>query len=270
MGVIFKSFVLYQNEEFLGICTTPQSFNCELMQGTPRQAWLVQNPDGEEQYKVTFANPFDNNALQGVWISIGGLGSFLNVKTVDEVVGVCNSCCGSTPSLTQAYTTIPTYIAPVAATYTITRQEDNSAVAFEDFALDYMKYIITGTLLRTAYNAGTGIATYTFNSYKDPIALGPDVLHSTIADVITGETARVFTSNVPGALPGGMTNYSMVVQADGVFYPAKLATTLANMVTAANGDAALSLLGTWSTAAGAMVLTTTSVYGANIVVGFAA
>lgn len=266
MGVIFKAFVLYQNEEFLGICPNPQSFNCDQMQGTPRQAWLVQNPDGEEQYKVTFQNPFDNNALQGVWISVGPLGSFLNVQTVDQVVSVCNSCCGSTPSIAQAYTTIPTYTPPVAATYTINRQEDNSAVAFEDFSLDYMKYIITGTLLRTAYNAGTGIATYTFNSYKDPVPLGPDVLHSQMADVITGETARVFTSNVPGALPGGMTNYDMNVQADGVIYPVLLATTLAGMVTAANARADLLALGTWSTASGAMVLTSTSVYGANIVI----
>lgn len=269
MDIIFQSQVLYQNEEFIGACTTVQGFNCGLMQGTPRVAWLTRQ-DGEEQYKVTFDNPLDNNALQGVWVSVGGLGTLLNVKTVAEVLAACNACCGSTPALTPAYATIPAFVSGVAATYTITRQEDNSAVALEDFALDYMRYIITGTLLRTAYNAGTGIATYTFSSYKDPIALGPDVLHSTIADVITGETARVFTSNIPGALPGGMTNYSMVVQADGTFYPAKLATTLAGMVTAANADAALSLLGTWSTSGGAMVLTTTSVYGANIVVGFAA
>lgn len=265
MGVIFKAFVLYQNEEFLGICATPQSFNCELMTGTPRLAWLVQNPDGEEQYRVTFQNPFDNNALQGVWISVGSLGSLLNVQTVDQVVSVCNSCCGSTPSISQAYTTIPFYVQPVAATYTINRQEDGSAIAFQDFSLDYMKNIITGTLLRTAYNSSTSIATYTFSSYKDPIPLGPDVLHSQIADVVTGETARVFTSNAPGALPGGMTNYDMNVQADGTIYPVLLATTLAGIVTAANARADLLALGTWSTAAGAIVLTTTSVYLANIV-----
>lgn len=267
MDIIFQSQVLYQNEEFIGTCPTLQGFNCGLMQGTPRVAWLVQQ-NGEEQFKVTFTNPLDNNALQGVWVSVGGLGTLLNVKTVAEVLAACNACCGSTPSLTPAYATIPPFVDGVAATYTITRQEDNSAVAFEDFNLDYMKYIITGTLLRTAYNTSTGIATYTFNSYKDPVPLGPDVLHSQTADVLTNETPRVFTSNIPGAIPGGMTNYVMTVQADGTFYPALVNTTLAGMVTAANARADLLALGTWSTAGGAMVLTSTSVYGANIVITF--
>lgn len=265
MGVIFKASVLYQNEEFLGSCTVLQSFNCALMQGTPRLAWLVQS-EGIEQYKVTFTNPNDINALQGVWISIDGLGTLLNVATVDLVINACNACCGSTPSLASAYASIPAFIPPVAATYTMTREEDNGAVAFEDFALDYYKYIISGTLLRTAYSGGR--ATYTFSSYKDPIPLGPDVLHSTTADLLTGETARVFTSNVPGAIPGGMTNYVLTVNADGTIYPTVQATTLAGVVTAANTAMGTTPGGTFSTSGGAILLTTTSVYGAILTVTF--
>lgn len=264
MGVIFKATVLYQNEDFLGNCTTQKPFNCALMQGAPRLAWLVQS-EGIEQYKVTFDNPNDINALQGVWVSIDGQGTLLNVATVDLVINACNACCGSTPTLASAYSSIPAFIPPVPATYTMTREEDNSAVAFEDFALDYYKYIIPGSLLRTTYSGGR--ATYTFSSYKDPVPLGPDVLHSTTADLLTAETARVFTSNIPGAIPGGMTNYVLTVNADGTIYPTVQATTLAGVVTAAN-TAMGAALGTFSTSGGAIVLTTTSVYGAILAVTF--
>jgi hypothetical protein len=269
MSVNFKAGVLYQNEEFIGNCTTLQSFNCALMIGTPRVAWLVQS-DGEEQYEVTFYNPLDNNALQGVWISIGPLGTLLNVASVDTVINACNACCGSTPVLALAYTSIPAYVPGQLATYTMTRQEDGSAVAFEDFSLDYMKYIYPGTLLRTAYNSSTGIATYTFQSYKDPIPLGPDVLHSQIADVLTGETPRVFNSNTVATSPGGGNSYYMAVQADGVIEPVLENATLAGLVTAANASGVLGPLGTWSTAGGIMTLTSTSVYGAIITVTIAA
>jgi hypothetical protein len=265
MGVIFKASVLYQNEEFLGNCTTLQSFNCALMQGTPRLAWLVQS-DGIEQYKVTFTNPNDINALQGVWVSIDGLGTLLNVATVDLVINACNACCGSTPSLASAYDSIPAYIPPVAATYTMTREEDNGAVAFQDFNLDYMKYIIPGTLLRTGYTSGR--ATYTFSSYKDPVPLGPDVLHSSTADLLTGETARVFNSNTVGALPGGMTNYVLTVNADGTIYPSVQATTLAGVVTAANTAMGTTPGGTFTQASGVVTLTTTSVYGAILTITY--
>lgn len=265
--VTVQAYVLYQNEEFLGICPTPKAFNCSRIQGTPRAAWLIQSPDSYEQYRVTFDNPFDVNALTGVWISYDGVGFFLNIANVAALVTGCNTCCGSSPIIAQQYTTLPLFIQPVAATYTVTRQEDNSSVAFDDFARDYLKYIISGTLLKTGFSAG--IATYTFQSYKDPIPLGPDVLHSSIADVVTGETSRVFTSNTVATTPGSGNSYFMAVNADGVVETVLENATLAGLVTAANADSKLGALGTWSTASGTMILTTTAVYGARIVVTIA-
>lgn len=266
-AVIVQASVLYQNEEFLGICPTPKSFNCDRVQGTPRAAWLIQSPDSYEQYRVTFDNPNDVNALTGVWISYDGVGFFLNAASVAAWVTACNTCCGSSPVVAPLYATLPLYIQPLAATYTITREEDNSSVAFDDFARDYLKYIISGTLLKTAYSGGR--ATYTFSSYKDPIPLGPDVLHSTTADIVTGETSRVFTSNTVATSPGGGNSYFMAVNADGVQEAVLENATLAGLVTAANADAKLGALGTWSTASGTMILTTTAVYGARIVVTIA-
>lgn len=267
--VIFQAQKLYENEEFLGDCPagTVGGFNCDLMQGTPRLAWLIRS-DAFEQFKVTFTNPKDNNALQGVWVSIGGLGTLLNVATVAEVIAACNSCCGSTPNLAAKYATIPVFLDPVAATYTMTREEDNSEVAFGDFSRDYLKYIIPGTLLRTAYSGGR--ATYTFSSYRDPVPQGPDVLHSTTPDLLTGETARVFNSNTIGAL-GGSQQYSMNVSADGIDYPVLLnATSLASLVTAANARADLAALGTWTQASGVVTLTSSVIYGARIVMAIIA
>jgi hypothetical protein len=255
MSILAKAVVLYENEEFIGECQKEVVINCDQIVGTPKLAWFDRKYDGYTIGSVDFEDPKSENALRGVWIVVAGIGMLLNADSVDEIIEACNSCCGDTPSIPAKYDPIPAFSQGVPATYTITTADYGDGSAFQDFNLKYMKYIIGGTLLRTGYNASTGISTYTFQSYTDPV---PQV-----ADQITNETARVFDSNTIGSL-GANQQYQLDVSADGIQHDPVVGATLSALVSAANADADLDPLGTFSTASSKVSLSSTVVYNATL------
>jgi hypothetical protein len=249
---------LYQNEEFVGGCPAA-IFNSNLVSGQPRQAWIY--PNGYSYWILTFVDPLKSDALTGTWITENGVGILLD-GTVDSVATALSACCGDDPvEVTPVYDGVyPSVVDPIVATYTITRVDDGSVTAMQDFMLAYSQWIISdATFQRSGYNSGTGVSTYVFTAYKDPFPQGNDI--------ITGETARVYSSNAPGALTGGQT-YGMDVFHDGdaVGGPITGAASLAAVVTAATADAVLGAYGTWSTAGGKILLTTTTTTGISITV----
>jgi hypothetical protein len=256
--------VIWKNGAFLKPCQGLQSVNCAVFTDSPRYAWLFRNPyyrgAGDEQYQLTFTNPKSVNAISGVFVSEAGIGKLLDaalngVTDINAVVNSCNVCCGSSAVVAGKYNgTYPGYVDPLAKTYTVTRTDDSSMLAQEKFELDYL-LLISGTLLKTGY--ANGQSTYAFQAYTDPVP----VLTDTIV-----ETPRVFTSNTAPSLSGSNVFQASGV-ADGQAYNVKGTTSLAGTVTALTADTIASTLGTWSISGSTIVLTTTTVDYATIVLG---
>lgn len=247
---------LYQNEEFVGGCPAA-IFNSERVHGQPRQAWIY--PNGYSYWILTFKDPQREDALTGTWINEDEMGILLD-GSVADVATALSSCCGNTPVVvTPLYNGIyPNVVDPQIATYTVTRVDDGSVTAMQDFMLAYARWIISdATFQRSSYASGT--STYTFTSFRDPFPQGNDV--------ITSESARVYSSNTAAALTGGQT-YSLHVLHDGDSVGSAIAgkASLAAVVTAAQADSVLGTYGTWSTASSKIILTTTTTTGVAIAV----
>lgn len=250
--------LLFKQGHFLGACTTPQALNTALFTEGPKACWLSKTAyccGGDEAYKLTFSKPADINALSGVFVAEAGIGYVID-GTVSDVIAKANGCCGDNAVVTPVYNgTFPAIVFPLAKTYTITRTDNGDLMASDKLMVDYMKYIIDGTYLKTAYSGG--VSTYVFQSYSDPIPQGGDTIV---------ETARVFTSNTAPSLTGS--NVFLVTGVmDGVAYSLRGTTALSSTVTALNADPVISLYGTWSVSGSTIVLTTKAVDRGTIVIG---
>lgn len=250
--------VLYKNEEFVGACNVYSLINSQLVAGQPRQAWIF--PNGYGYQTLTFKDPQKVGALTGVWLTENGVGMLVD-GTIDDVATKLSACCGDTPEqVTPVYNGVfPGQDAPVAATYTFTRVDDGDISAMQDFALAYLTWLIPGTLQRTSSTGSPLTSTYTFQSYTDPVPQGNDIK--------TGETARLFLSNVPAALTGGQT-YSLHVSKNGDVVGGAVAAkaSLAAVASGATADSVLGAYGTWSVVSGAIQLSTTTVDGIQLTV----
>lgn len=249
MGEI-SALVLWKQGHYLGACTTQHNLNCQKFNDdTPRAAWLSNASyccGGDESYKVTMTKPNDPNALSGVWVVEDGLAYFLD-GLVSDVVAKCNVCCGTSSVVTPVYNGVfPAILLPLAKVYTVSRTDAGTFLAFERFSVDYMNWIIDGTMLRTAYSGG--VSTYVFQSYANKVAP-----HGT--DTVV-QTPRVFTSNTAPSLTGGNV-FIVGGVVDNQSYSVRGTTSLATTVTALSADPVAKLFGTWAVAGSTITLTST-------------
>lgn len=267
MGVILAKKI-YENEAIVfnrpGLCTITE----EQVNNTPSQAWLVMNPyccGGDEQWQLEFQQPTKFiNVLTGVWIEIGAE-RFLIDGNIADVQGKLGACCGSSATVIQNYGSgLPAYQAPVAKTYTLVRTDGGNISDTVDAELAYVGTTQTKTgsdnivpnSFKFVSNDGTN-STYTFKAYYTPHAQGTDTIT---------QTALVFNSNSYSTSLSGSNVYFAAGTADGVSFNVKGSTTFSSLVTALQADAVAGPMGTWSTAATHVTLTTTVVDVAVIVV----
>lgn len=249
--------VIYKNDEFVG-CTTSTSINSALVRGTPQQAWISQNRTGF--YELTFKDPHTPSTLVGTWITEGDQGMLID-GSVASVNSALSQCCGTDPiTVTGPYAAgFPAIVGPTLTLYTFTRTDDGDIGAMEDFMLAYLQWVDPGSLQRTLYSGG--VSTYTFNSYTDPTPQGNDSK--------TGETARVFQSNAPGALTSGY-HYLLTGWINGELIGTPIAgaadAALSTIATAATSDASFGPLGTWSIVSSKVQLSTSTVDNVSLVV----
>lgn len=233
----------YDGELAIGNCEAV--FNCDTFIGTsPRNVWLtpINNCVGNTAYALNLSlpNPLPGGSLQGVWLEFAnGTGMVIDALSVEDVVTACNACCGTTTSVPPRYGgLIPVPFPLVASTYTFTRVDDGGWYAYNKASLDYWPGWITNTFSRISHDDTTGVTTYSFSAYREPVWIDTDTFVSA--------TPRVFTSNVAPTLLGGQV-YRLTVNADGAnLVPSISATTVPNLVTAATGRAAYSALGTYA------------------------
>lgn len=257
MGTI-SAVIIWKNGHFSGSCNTPQSLNSERFTEGPKKAWLSNLSyccGGDEAYKLEVDNPNDINALTGVFVAQDGIGFFID-GTVADVIAKSNVCCGEDATVTPIYNGVfPAIVLPLAKTYTITRADNGDLMAADKFMVDYMKYIIDGSYLKTGYSGGN--STYVFQSYHDPIQHGSDTIV---------ETARVFTSNTAPSLSGSNV-FRITGVLDSVAYDFRGTTALGSTVTALTADTVLGPKGTWAVAGSTITLTTKVLDRGTIVIG---
>jgi hypothetical protein len=269
MGSILAKKI-FQNNALIFSRPGFSAITSEQVNSAPVTAWLVRNPyccGGDEELQLTFQQPASNlNVIKGVWIQAGDQ-AYLIDGNVDDVVTKLNGCCGTNAQVVQNYAAgLPAWQAPVAKTYTVSRIDDGSVNAITEAQLAYTGEdrgnVLPNSFSRTAYNSGTGVSTYVFQAYSDPRPQGADTI---------AETARVFDSNSYATALTGGNFYRAAVSCDGDVVTVKgTAQTFASLVTALQADPIAGAMGTWSTSATKVTLTTTVRDAATIVLDQAA
>lgn len=265
--VIVKKIV--QDEEFIGLCNTTSSINCDNISDAPRVGWLKFNGGPIEQ-EIVFQDPLESSAIKGVWVGEKGRGILVD-GTVADFVAKCNNCCGTNKTVDPVYNGVyPDAIAPVQKEFTVQRADDGTQWDTEKIGLDYLKSVIPTTLYRSSRDNTSGVTTYKFKSYKKDV--GPQVNYAGVTDTIT-ETPLTFDSNVPAALSGGQ-KYQFVLKVNGLVVgvptPLENATSLAALNTALNANATYNTYGTYTVSAGAIRLSSTTVENATLTITVAA
>lgn len=260
---------IYQDENFIGYCNILSTINSDKVTDV-KEAWLIRK-DGPIQFNIDFKDPGDGYAVKGVWLNEAGKGILVD-GTLADVQAALNECCGEDTTVAGIYNGVyPDIYNPVLKTYTVTREDNGSFLAQKDMLLAYQSWIGTNnSFSRTSRNNGTGVSTYTFQSYTDPAPQAVAKNGTVVTDTVT-QTPLAFDSNTVAAAPGGGNHYELTVTADGLPVgtpsPITNATSIASLVTALNANATYTAKGTY-TAVGATAvrLSSTNIDRATLVI----
>lgn len=260
MGQI-TALVIWRNYHFVGKSIVPQTINCNLLAEGLKIAYLLPPAAwaGQDEYTLSFANPKNiPGAIKGVFLMENGVPMILDAKDVQSVNAACGACCGDAADTNVAAVyngVFPTNQAPTPTLFTVVRTDDGGSLAQNRFQVDYMAFIIDGSLSKTVN--GDGTTTYKFNAFKDPRPVGTDVIT---------ETPRVFLSaNVPAHDAAKKYVIDVTVGADTTSVEGA-DDTLAAAVAAATANATLGAYGTWAVNGTKVQLTTTKVDDVTILV----
>jgi hypothetical protein len=262
---VVQGKLLFQNGEFVGLAAMDINIPGErLTNNTPRKGWLTKVVpccgEGDTTYQLHLEDPKDAGAISGVWVEFDGQGVLIDGTLADAIAKI-NDCCGEDKTIVPVYNGVfPADPAQQLVEYTLDRIDDGTLRAEQKMRLDYFNEYKEGTFFKTAHDANTGHTTYKFSAYKDPVPQG--------TDTVTGEVARVFDSNIPGALADGTDQYKLTANFDGVDveYTGAAGQTLTQFAAALEADGVLTLWGAWTQNGGALRLTTTTVTNANMIV----
>jgi hypothetical protein len=252
--MIVSAKKIWDGDYFVGCVDEFVPVNCDSLKGEPKEAWLLRRPDGDLEFSVDFEEPTGTDAvgaLKGVWLDLDGRGVLLD-GTLSDFVSKCNECCGDSPQVTPIYDgEFPDTVGPVAKTYTVTINNNGTVIADQDALYAYQPWAIANTFSRTSRNNGTGVTTYTFQSYTDPRP-------QSSTDTVT-QTALVFNSNAAPALSGDQYSFDLKVNGLSVTGSPKLnATSVVSLVAALNADANFNKYGTYTATASNTVVTLSS------------
>lgn len=173
--MLVNAYVLYNGTtgEYVGNLGQTISINCERLQAfSPRPVWLKRYAapgDGtlflaQPTFSPTSAEVADANTLQGFWIEQDGQDVMIDVTTAAAFQAACDACCGTVPAIiANNYAGVPTAFTPLTTNFVcITRADDGSAGAHDDFAADYVSQFIGTARLR---NNVSGVSKYEVETY---------------------------------------------------------------------------------------------------------
>lgn len=164
------------------------TINCDRINAySPRPCWLqrwLPAGDGTDIiYQLTFnlssadQLQYGNNLIQGLYIEQDGQGVMVDVANMTTFLNGCDACCGgATGQMTRFYTGgIPDFANPTEANWCITRSDDGSAYAANQFADDYAGQFHGNIKVSTSISGTTRYQVTSFTGYA-PIAQGSDVV----------------------------------------------------------------------------------------------
>lgn len=122
----------------------------------------------------------DANTLAGVFIQqdeglvmVDAEGDTAAEK-VQTVLDVADACCDGDNTIPREYTSgVPAFSNPTASNYTITREDDGTPGAIDQFSMDYMDQVVLDPIHVSWI---TGTSTYSINCFGTPTLVGEDVL----------------------------------------------------------------------------------------------
>lgn len=131
------------------------------------------------EYLPTFdANDpeIDSNTLTGVFVEIEEGLVMINAVSVANVILACDNCCDTANGyiVSPLYASgIPSFTSPSVNTYTVTRSDNGTPGAVDQFSMDYMEYSVQDPT-HTSYTSGTSV--YKLYAFGTPTAVGTDVI----------------------------------------------------------------------------------------------
>lgn len=162
MPNLVNAYVVYNGttNEFVGHEGTTVSINCERLQSfSPRPVWLkrVLAPgDGTKTLFVptfapTSAELLDVNTIAGFWIRQDGQDVMIDVTTKEAFQTACDACCGTVPDIIASVYSgnVPTFVSLQTNTFCVTRTDDGSGQAVNDFVWDYGRDTIGKVKIRS-------------------------------------------------------------------------------------------------------------------------
>ena len=164
------------------------TLNCNrLMSYTPRACWLqrwLPAGDGTDTiYQLTFnlssadQTQYGNNLIQGLYVEQDGQGVMIDVADLATFLNGCDACCGgATGQMTRHYTDgIPAFADPTEQIYCITRSDDGSSYAVEQFANSYTGQYHGNIKVRSSLSGTSTYQVTSFTGYP-PVGHGTDVV----------------------------------------------------------------------------------------------
>jgi len=187
--MLVQAYIIYNgsSDTFINDGSTV-TINCDRINAySPRPCWLqrwLPAGDGTDIInQLTFSLSsaeqlqYGSNLIQGMAIIQDGQLVMIDVADLQTFLNGCDACCGgSTGQMTRFYTSgIPAFSNPTEVSLCITRADDGSAYAANQFADDYAGQFHGNIKLSTSISGSSRYQVTSFTGYP-PIPQGSDVV----------------------------------------------------------------------------------------------
>jgi len=192
MATVITGYVLYNATTGTYYGNNPQLVvlnPAEFEAFSPQAGWLKRKigmgvGGGSVYFYIPTFDPndpeIDDNTLRGVFVGQGMGLVMIDTAGVTEAqmlatfTGIVNECCDGTALVPRGYASgIPAFSNPTTSTYTITREDDGTPNAIDQFSMDYMDQVVNDPV-HTAWDGTT--STYEIQCFGTPTLVGEDVL----------------------------------------------------------------------------------------------
>lgn len=175
---LIGAYAIYKAPHYTGDDLNNQiAINVERLNAyTPRAAYLLRYlvpGQNQIQYLLTFEvssiQLLDANTLQGVYIEQDGIGVLIDCVSVTDFITNANA--GTNP--TRRYGAgIPAFVNPSISSYCISRLDDGTGSAVNQFVMDYVGRILG----QTVYSHISNATRYNVTSYHPIVTIGTDIV----------------------------------------------------------------------------------------------
>ncbi len=185
---LISAYVIYNatNNTYYGDSPQQIAINCNQISAfSPRLGYLKRRilmgvaGGAFFEYLPTFSadDPeIDDNTLTGVFVEVEEGLVMIDAISVANVITTCDNCCDTVNGniVTPLYASgIPDFTEPSVNTYTVTRSDNGTPGAVDQFSMDYMEVSVQDPI-HVSYSSGTSV--YHLFAFGTPTPVGTDVI----------------------------------------------------------------------------------------------